>query len=150
MKRVIVAFGLLACSAPHGRDATWEVRSRALRGHWAVQFQYAAGEPVNGAFDLAPNGTIDHEYPRIGLPTNYGTYAVHFRDLGGPPAGSRVPAVVAGFVADDSVVVLFETDREMFSMQMRGTLSGDTLRGTWAAAQSRGRIAAGTFTMIRQ
>lgn len=100
--------------------------------------------------ELSPNRTIDREYPRIGLPTNYGTYDVVFRDLGGAPSGNRVPAVIAGFIDADSVIVSFETDRETFAMQMRGAFGGDSVTGTWTAFQSRGTIASGTFSMSRQ
>jgi hypothetical protein len=60
-----------------------------------------------------------------------------------------VPAIVAG-VADDSVYVLFETDRKAFSMQMRGQLTRDSIRGVWSAGQAHGTIAGGTFLMTRK
>ena len=142
-------FLALGCAAAPQRDAAWEQHAGALSGKWSIRFSYATGQSTTGTMQLTPNRTIDHAYSRIGIPTNYGTYAVAFHDLGGPPSGRRVPAVAAGFVGD-SVYILFETDREPFAMQMRGTLRGDSVRGTWAASQSRGTIASGTFIMSRQ
>ena len=149
MRRAALILMLLACRAPDGRNADWERHAAALSGHWSVRFSYGQGGEATGAMDLTANGTIERDYPRIGLPTNYGTYAVAFGGLGGAPSGALVPAVVAGFVGDDSIFVLFETDRPAFSMEMRGRLANDSVRGTWLAAQSRGTIASGTFTMVR-
>jgi len=148
----------LACSAPGTRDASWNRRAASLTGGWAVRFDYtrdstterAAEPPSVGSFDLIVNRTLNREYPRIGLPTNYGTYAVDFRRLGGSPSGARVPVVVVGAADDDSVFVFFETDREGFSMQMHGRLIADSVRGSWSASQSRGTIASGTFVMTRR
>lgn len=156
--RALLLLALAACGGVRARDAAWERHAASLAGHWAVRFDYGpavrAGDPrpdppVNGSIDLTINRTVDRDYPRIGVPTNYGTYAIAFRGLGGSPSGGRVPALVAG-VDSDSVFVFFETDRESFSLQMRGRLAGDSLRGSWIAAQSRGTIAAGTFTMTRR
>lgn len=142
---------LVGCGSADARDGAWEQHAAKLSGEWIVRFTYARDHAaVAGTMDLMPNHTIDRSYPRIGVPTNYGTYAIGFRDLGGPPSGNRVPAVVAGFVSDDSVHLSFETDRETFTMQMHGALSGDSLRGTWIASQSRGTIASGTFSMTRK
>ena len=151
MRRLLLLLSLAACAKPETRDSEWERHASELSGGWTLRYQYDTGDPsVEGSMDLTANRTIDSEYPRIGLPTNYGTYAVPFRNLGGPPSGRRVPAVVAGFVGADSVYVRFETDRDGFSMQMQGRLFNDTLRGTWFAGQTRGRIASGTFTMTRR
>jgi hypothetical protein len=142
---------IVGCGRAPMRDIAWERHATALSGPWSVQFSASStGAAVTGTMELTPNRSIDRAYPPIGVPTNYGTYAVAFRDLGGPPSGTLVPAVVAGFVGEDSVFVLFETDRETFAMQMRGRFAGDSVSGTWRAAQSRGTIAAGTFTMRRQ
>ena len=151
MRRFVLLFSLVACAKPEARDAAWESHALQLSGQWAVRYQYdTSGSAVNGSMDLTANGTIDREYPRIGLPTDYGTYAVPFRGLGGPPSGARVPAVVAGFVRADSVYVFFETDRAGFAMQMRGRLLNDTVRGAWSAGHTRGTIASGHFIMTRR
>jgi hypothetical protein len=150
MKTVVVAALLLACRAPAVRDATWQRQARSLSGDWVVRFSYATGGDVVGTMQLTPNATIDRAYPLIGLATDYGTYAVTFRDLGGPPSGGRVPALVAGFVAGDSVVMLFESDRPTFTMAMRGRYEGDSVRGIWSATRTHGTIAGGTFLMARQ
>jgi hypothetical protein len=149
MRRAVLVLLLAACRAPDGRTAEWERHATALSGHWSVSFSYAKGGEVTGGMDLTANRTVESEYARIGIPADYGTYAVTFRDLGGAPSGTRVPAVVAGFVGEDSVLVLFDSDRPTFHMEMRGRLENDSVRGTWIAAQSRGTIASGSFMMVR-
>lgn len=139
----------LGCSAPATRDAVWERNADAMAGRWNVRFAYATGESATGELELTVNRAVDAEYPGMGLPTNYGSYAVDFVRLGGSPAGKRVPAIVAGVVRD-SLRVSFETDREGFSMQMRGALGADSIRGAWSATQARGTIAAGTFLLTRR
>ena len=149
MRAFVLLLAVVACSDGFARGAEWESHAAALEGRWAVRFEYADHSSVSGSIELTPNHAIDRTYPRMGLPTNYGTYAVPFEKLGGSPSGRRVPALVAG-VAGDSMFVVFETDREGFSMHMRGRLSGDSIGGTWAAVQTRGTIAAGTFIMTRR
>jgi hypothetical protein len=140
----------LGCTGQPARDRTWEAHAAALKGRWVVRFTYSSGESADGTMELMPNRTIDRRFPRIGVPTSYGTYAVVFPKLGGPPSGSRVPAIVAGFVpGSDSVIVSFETDRETFWMQMLGVHAGDSVQGKWVAGQSRGTIASGSFIMAR-
>jgi hypothetical protein len=150
MRALLLLALLSGCAAGAERGVDWERRATSLSGRWLVRYAYAKGESASGVMELTPNRTIDRDYPRIGLPTNYGTYDVVFPDLGGPPSGGRVPALIAGFIGADSVVISFETDRKTFGMQMRGALRGDSVTGTWTVSQSRGTIASGTFIMTRQ
>ena len=148
----------LACWGSPARDAAWEEHAASLAGRWSVRFDYrpdrlagdrGADRSASGSIEMTINRTMSRAYPKVGVPTNYGTYAVAFTGLGGSPSGDGVPALVAG-VAADSVFVFFETDRDGFSMQMRARLAADSIRGSWFAAQSRGTIASGTFIMARE
>jgi hypothetical protein len=146
------AVAAIACSGSHGRGPVWERRAAALTGQWTAEFAYsypASTPAMRGTIDLTVNRSMDDPYPRIGIPTNYGTYAIDFVRIGGSPSGARVPALVAGVAEPDSVVVFFETSREGFSMWMKGVRAGDSIRGTWSAARTRGTIASGTFIMSR-
>src|SRR4051812_6532836 len=97
---LLVALVLLAACADHAtRDQRWEDRAAALSGEWSVRFDFqptvahAARAPTCGTITLTANRAIDRALPRIGLPTNYGTYDVDFGALGFNPSGGVVPAL---------------------------------------------------------
>jgi hypothetical protein len=146
---LIVLTLALACRAPAARDAVWERHAADLAGRWTVRYDYAGGGTATGSIDLTINRTVEKGLAGIGIPTNYGTYDVPFRGLGGSPSGNRVPTLLTG-VRSDSLFVVFESDREGFFMRMRAPLAVDSIVGAWVAGQSRGTIASGTFTMTRQ
>jgi hypothetical protein len=157
MRRIVVLVLLAGgCRDSVIRDARWEHRASQLAGQWelAVEFSpHGAGEPTppsaRGAMTLLPNRAVNAPRGAIGVPTNYGTYIADLPALGFNPSGNRVPAVFAGFTAEDSVEITFETDRPGFLMRMRGVLTTDTVRGTWYALQYRSTVGAGRFTMTR-
>jgi hypothetical protein len=128
-----------------------------LASRWTVTFQVdtdvvwhgRSWPSLRGSIALVPNRTISREYPRIGRPAAYGVYDVDFAQWGFSPAGSRLPAIVAGAITADSVQLQFDTDREAFDMSMSGRLVGDTVRGRWSARESRAGLGHGWFTMTR-
>jgi hypothetical protein len=151
MRRIVAALAVIACSRAPVRDARWQQRAEAMSGMWSVRLSFGSTPAqATGTMTLTANHAIDHAVDGIGLPTNYGAYAIDFRALGFSPSGVQVPAVFVGACAGDSIGFVFETDRPAFSMSMRGSLHADTVTGRWSAEESRSTLARGSFIMTHQ
>src|ERR1043166_2228631 len=123
----VTAFMLLAaCNGASGPCVDRDSAATALRGEWTISFDVdssiawhdRASRPVNGSMTLLANRTVRVAYPRIGVPSSYGVYDIDFAAWGFRPAGDRLPAVVAGGLAGDSVLIRFDTDRLGFNMTL--------------------------------
>jgi hypothetical protein len=161
--RALAVFALcaaVACTAPPRRDAKWERDARALAGEWNARLDFDSttftGEPAPrgrmsaGTMSLTVNRTIDESSPRIGVPTDYGTYDIDFTALGRKPSGEGLPGIVVGITANDSVEFVFDSHRAAFSMSMRAPLTTDSIRGRWIAMESRYTVGSGTFLLTRR
>ena len=156
---LLVLGAIVACDAPARRDDTWESHANQLAGQWTARFDFdlplqpssdsAVRRTSVGTISLTANRTIDAALPRIGIPTNYGTYDIDFAALGRKPSGDQVPAVVVGVTRGDSVEFNFDTDRAAFTMTLRAPLTADSIRGRWVAMQSRFVVGSGGVLLTR-
>ena len=167
---------LPALAACGGADAAQRTRlldapaMRRLAGSWEVSFvadprsttlsMHASPLVVTGTIVLAtahhgPNAVRDMRNV-----THEGAYDLDFRPFGWTTRGENDPAIAVaqlspgaatGSVATlpDSVFVVLSPGTSRFSVQMRGTLKGDSVQGTWSASSFSAGGGDGRFVMRR-
>jgi hypothetical protein len=170
---VLTLSGVAACG---GADAAERARlldgpaMRRLVGSWEVSFQpdpgsstlamHTSAASVAGTIVLATahhGPTAVHEMRGI---THTGAYDLDFQPFGWTTRGSNDPAVVVARLgpllatpgdsaARDSVFLVLSPGTSRFSVQMAGTLSGDSVRGTWSASSFSVGGGEGRFVMRR-
>jgi hypothetical protein len=142
----------LACAGANQRGSDRARVATALAGSWSVVLDGGSdgfsARSASGVMTLVANRELERSFPRIGRPTNYGVYDVDFDAWGFAPYGTRPPTVVLGPSGDDSIAILFDTDRPGFALSMTGSLRGDTIRGVWRL-EGHGAGRHGSFVMAR-
>jgi len=133
-------------------------RAQRLVGVWDVRFEGEANLASRGAvreargqIALLANRWLDGSYPRIGTPTDYGTYDVDFTPFGiEPRARGETPTVVAGWIGPDSVQIALTSTVSGMSLELRGRMRNDSVAGVWSYALTRVSDGGGRFSMTRQ
>jgi hypothetical protein len=158
---VLLAVAIVGCgdhAALEKRAAT--VRAQRLVGLWDVRFDgeanpasggEAGAREAHGQIALLANRWLDGSYPRIGTPTDYGTYDVDFTPLGiEPRARGETPTAVAGWIDPDSVQIVLTSTVPGMSLELRGRVMSDSVAGAWRYALTRVSDGGGRFSMTRQ
>src|SRR4051812_4968884 len=170
---VILLPGLAACDGVDAAERTRLLDAPAMRrlvGTWEVSFQADPGSTTLAmrASPGAVTGTImlatAHHGPTAagGMQgvTHEGAYDLDFRPFGWTTRGDNDPAEVVARLRPrsaratdsttrDSVFLVLSPGTSRFSVQMRGTLEGDSVRGSWSASSFSAGGGDGRFVMHR-
>lgn len=129
---------------------TWDVRFQLDRSPVLARDTGAVARMVRGQLAFLANRWLDVSYPGIETPTDYGTYDIDFTSFGFDTRGTgQTPTVVAGWLADDSLVMILDPGESRIGVTMRGRLADDSISGTWEVSASRASGGGGRFVMLR-
>jgi len=160
----VLAAALAACgdrsalerraTAPPARRlaGTWDVRFDLERPPVLTERTTAVAQVVRGRIALLANRWLTASYPRLGTPTDYGTYDIDFTPFGFEPrTPGQTPTAVAGWLAtdSDSVEIILAPDQDRAVIAMRGKFANDSIAGAWDVSIARATGGGGRFLMSR-
>jgi hypothetical protein len=139
----------------HGESAlakelagTWNITFHLERPPSLVMDTVSVKHDVSGSLAFLANRSLENHYPGVDTLTNYGTYDIDFTAFGFDPRdGGRIPTVVVGSIAEDSIEMVLSPDQEGISVRMRGGISGDSVSGKWDVSFPRAGAGGGSFFM---
>lgn len=156
--QVIVAVSCSDRAALQRRAAS--THAQQLVGVWEARFEAdpnalthdpGAAHEARGQIAFLANRWLDAPYPRIDMPTDYGTYDVDFTPLGiETRARGETPTAIAGWIAPDSVQIVLTSTVSGLWFEIRGRVVGDSVNGTWSYTMTRVSNGGGRFSMTRQ
>ncbi|HEY3933739.1 MAG TPA: hypothetical protein VGL65_03905 [Gemmatimonadales bacterium] len=134
----------LAAPAVQHLAGSWDIVLRRYDGSDTLRWRRVAGHVALTLNDQALD--IDGIGAR---PMVFGAFDVDFDSLGVHPGTSAGIPAVAGFIAGDSLRLVFGPATAL-PLELRGMLRGDSASGEWHAFQRAGPGAIGDFTLHRR
>lgn len=127
---------------------TWDITFHLNRPPLLVADTLTTKRDVSGSVAFLANRSLGNQYPGVTALTNYGTYDIDFSTFGfDTREGGRVPTVVAGSIAKDSIEIVLGPDHGGISVWMRGGVSRDSIVGRWEVSFPRAGAGGGSFLM---
>jgi hypothetical protein len=107
-------------------------------------------QDVKGQLAFLANRWLNHTYPLMNVPSDYGVFDVDFSSLGFDARRSNeTPTAVAGWQSQDSVQIILGDPESAIAVTMGGRARGDSIVGTWRVWISRAAGGGGHFVMVR-
>lgn len=139
----------------HGESAlakelagAWDITLHLERSPLLVTDTLSGTRDISGSLVFLANRSLENHYPGVDALTNYGTYDIDFTAFGFDPRdGGRVPTVVVGSAAEDSVEIVLSPDQGGISVRMQGGISRDSISGKWEVTFPRAGTGGGSFFM---
>lgn len=127
---------------------TWDITLHLNRPPLLAADTLSTKRDVIGSVAFLANRSLKNQYAGVSALTNYGTYDIDFSAFGfDPREGGRVPTVVAGLIAKDSIEIVLGPDQGGVSVWMRGLVTGDSIAGRWEVSFPRAGAGGGSFLM---
>jgi hypothetical protein len=127
---------------------TWDITFHLERPPSLVTDTLTVKRDISGSLAFLANRSLENHYPGVDALTNYGTYDIDFTAFGFDPRdGGRVPTVVVGSIAKDSIEMVLSPDQGGISVRMRGGIGGDSISGKWEVSFPRAGAGGGSFFM---
>jgi hypothetical protein len=134
----------IACDASRPpMNAADAIEAQRLAGMWEVRFQLirspmialdSAVVPtgIQGTLSLLVNTSLNRTFPRMGIPTDYGSYDVDLTPYGfDTRVSGKTPTAVAGRLEGDSVEIILGPESEAGELVMIGRLQHGAVAGRW-------------------
>jgi hypothetical protein len=139
----------------HGESAlakelagTWDITFHLERPPLLTTDTLSVKRDVSGSLAFLANRALENHYPGVDALTDYGTYDIDFTAFGFDLRDSgRVPTVVVGSIAEDSIEMVLSPDQGGISVRMRGGITHDSVSGKWEVSFPRAGAGGGSFFM---
>lgn len=110
----------------------WEVRFQLIRSPVIALDSAVVPTGIQGRLSLLANTSVNRTFPRMGIPTNYGSYDVDLTPFGfDTRVSGKTPTTVAGRLAGDSVEIILGPENEAGELVMIGQLKQGVVTGRW-------------------